>query len=171
MKKNLGGISLILVVLLLSGGLAMALELKSKGFSNEEYIPQKYSGQGDDVSPQLSWSDVPEKTKSFAIICDDPDAPIGDWVHWIVYDIPADVTTLAEAVILPPAIKQGKNDFGNQNYGGPMPPPGKPHRYFFKIFALDTQLNLPAGLTKKDLLTEMQEHIIAKDEIIGLYKR
>lgn len=153
----------------------MALELKSPAFGNNEFIPKKHSCQGQDVSPELSWEGAPPGTKSIALICDDPDAPIGTWVHWVIYDMPPEKSSLAEAVALDPVleggIKQGKNDFGAIGYGGPCPPSGKPHRYFFKLYCLDVSLNLSPGIRKKDLEKAMKGHIVAETELIGLYKR
>lgn len=166
---------LLFMVLLCIGGSAMALELKSSAFKNEGNIPQKYTGEAEDVSPALSWSGVPKETKGFALICDDPDAPMGDWVHWVIYCLSADTKSLDEGVpnegILPNGIKQGKNDFGRIGYGGPMPPPGKPHRYFFKLYALDAILDLAPGLDKKELLEEIKGHILEEAQLMGLYKR
>ena len=171
MAVMLAGLS----VFLLGGGCMMAMELKSDNFKNGKYIPVKHTGQGADVSPQLSWDNVPDRTKSFALICDDPDAPGGEWVHWVVYDIPAFINELDEFAphndILDNGIKQGKNDFGKIGYGGPMPPPGRAHRYFFKLYALDDVLGLPAGARKDQLEKAMQGHILAEARIMGLYKR
>ncbi|MGB9601248.1 MAG: YbhB/YbcL family Raf kinase inhibitor-like protein [Limisphaerales bacterium] len=151
------------------------MQLKSSAFANGQPIPVKYTGQGKDISPPLEWSDAPAGTKSFAIISDDPDAPVGVWVHWVIYDIPANVTKLDENVptkeTLPTGAKQGINDFGNVGYGGPMPPPGKPHRYFFKLYALDTVLNLKPRASKQQLLRAMQGHILAQAELMGTYQR
>ncbi|MGC8743705.1 MAG: YbhB/YbcL family Raf kinase inhibitor-like protein [Verrucomicrobiia bacterium] len=151
------------------------MQLKSSAFGNGQPIPVKYTGQGRDVSPPLEWSDAPAGAKSFAIISDDPDAPVGTWVHWVIYDIPANITKLDENVppkeTLPNGAKQGINDFGNIGYGGPMPPPGKPHRYFFKLYALDTVLNLKPRASKQELLRAMQGHILAQAELMGTYQR
>ena len=153
----------------------MALGLKSRAFENNGYIPRKYTGEGQDISPALSWDNVPEGTKAFALICDDPDAPVGNWVHWVIYDIPKEILFLDEAIaddkILDKGIKQGKNDFGRIGYGGPMPPSGRPHRYFFTLYALDTQLEFFPGMSKKELLEKIKGHILQKGELIGLYKR
>jgi len=151
------------------------MQLKSSAFGNGQPIPVKYTGQGRDVSPPLEWSDVPAGAKSFAIISDDPDAPVGTWVHWVIYDIPSNITKLDENVptkeTLSNGAKQGINDFGNVGYGGPMPPPGKPHRYFFKLYALDTVLNLKPRSSKQELLRAMQGHILAQAELMGTYQR
>lgn len=171
---------LILLVILMAGGtLAMALEITSPAFKNNEFIPQKYSCQGENISPPLEWSGAPAPTKSFALIVDDPDAPMGDWVHWLVYDIPEQMDSLSEdhskllflAKSITNVIKQGLASFGKAGYGGPCPPPGKPHRYFFKLYALDVSLNLPQGVSKAQLLKAMQGHILGQAQLVGLYKR
>jgi len=153
----------------------MALQLKSAVFGEGEEIPKKYTGEGDDISPPLSWTGVPENTRSLALICDDPDAPVGTFVHWVVYDIPPEKKNLDEAVpgeeVLPGGAKHGINDFGKPGYGGPHPPPGKAHRYFFKLYCLDAKLDAEAGLNKAKLLDLMQGHIIEQAEIVGLYRR
>ncbi|GAB4169152.1 MAG: YbhB/YbcL family Raf kinase inhibitor-like protein [Calditrichia bacterium] len=149
--------------------------LKADAFHEGDMIPVKFTCQGEDVSPQLQWGHVPEGTESFALICDDPDAPMGTWVHWVVYNIPADYTGFTEGMgnkqELPDGIQQGVNDFGNTNYGGPCPPPGAPHRYYFKLYALDTLTDFKAGLTKSELLNQIESHIIAKTELMGKYRR
>jgi Raf kinase inhibitor-like YbhB/YbcL family protein len=151
----------------------MALKLKSTAFGDGGQIPKKYAGDGDDLSPPLSWDGAPEKTKSFALICDDPDAPVGTFVHWVIYDIPPDARGLEEGVsrdeVLPDGAEQGKTDFGRAGYGGPNPPPGKPHRYFFKLYALDRKLEAGPGLTKAELLDLLMGHIIEQAEITGIY--
>ncbi|MCM8779396.1 MAG: YbhB/YbcL family Raf kinase inhibitor-like protein [Candidatus Omnitrophica bacterium] len=155
--------------------LVFALEIESNSFRHNEFIPQRFTCEGENVSPHLSWRDIPEGTESFAIICDDPDAPMGTWVHWVIYDIPKEVKEFKEGTPpqgeLPLGAKQGVNDFGKLGYGGPCPPPGKPHHYFFKIFALKRKLNLPPGLTKQKLLEAMEGYIIEKTELVGRYKR
>jgi len=168
-------LTIFAVCLLFIGGDVMALNIKSKAFNDGELMDPKYTGKGADISPQLSWDDVPEGTKSFALICDDPDAPFMTWVHWVIYDIPANVNELSEDVAkeetLSSGAKQGKNDFRKIGYGGPMPPPGKPHRYFFKLYALDVVLNLEPRLSKKALLKAMEGHILEEAQIIGKFKR
>ncbi|MEM4260942.1 MAG: YbhB/YbcL family Raf kinase inhibitor-like protein [Candidatus Woesearchaeota archaeon] len=152
----------------------MTIELKSNSFKNGGMIPKQFTCDGKNVSPQLSWSKFPEGTKSFALICEDPDAPVGIWVHWVIYNIPHNVNELQEGFptqkSFPDGIKQGINDFRKIGYGGPCPPSGT-HRYFFKIYALDTVLELEAGATKQQLLNAMEKHIIAHGELIGKYKR
>ncbi|MFH1791951.1 MAG: YbhB/YbcL family Raf kinase inhibitor-like protein [Candidatus Omnitrophota bacterium] len=160
---------------LATGGVSMGLEIKSKAFKNGEYIPAKYTCNGDDVSPPLSWDGAPNGTKSFALICNDPDAPGGNWVHWVVYCIPADVAGLKEGMpkagILDNGAKQGMTDFRGFGYGGPCPPPGKPHRYFFRLYALDIMPDLMPGLSKRELQRNIQAHVLGKAELIGLFKR
>ena len=118
---------------------------------------------------------MPSEAKALAMIADDPDAPVGTWVHWVVYDLPASLTELPESIAknqpVPGGGKQGMNDFKELGYGGPCPPPGKPHRYFFKIYALDAQLGLKSGATKKDVEKAMEKHIIAQGQLMVTYKR
>ena len=127
----------------------MSIELTSTAFKAEKPIPKQYTGDGTDQSPPLQWSEPPSGTKSIALICDDPDAPRGTWVHWVLFNVPAQTLELEAGVptteTLANGAKQGKNDFGNIGYGGPAPPKGKAHRYFFKLYALDAALNLPSG--------------------------
>ena len=157
-----------------TGGTKMEIEIKSSAFENEGMIPRKYTCDGEDISPPLSWGAVPEETKSLALICDDPDAPLGTFVHWVIFNIPPDIHELPEAVpsqnILKNGAKQGKNDFGNFGYGGPCPPFGT-HRYYFKLYALDTMLDLEPGIKKKQLLKAMEGHILAEGQLMGKYKR
>ena len=142
------------------------MKLTSKEFEHNEYIPTKFTCQGKDINLALIIEDIPKETKSLALIVDDPDAPMGMWVHWVVYDI-AVIPRIEEDSI--PG-KQGINDFGRKNYGGPCPPSGT-HRYFFKIYALDKKLNLAEGINKQELETTMKNHILDKAELIGLYKK
>jgi len=167
-------IFLLASIIILFAFNSYALELKSPAFKQGGKIPERYTCDGDDISPPLKWDNVPKGTKSFVIICDDPDAPMGTWVHWVYYDIPATVKELPEN-ILPeenPSIggTQGINDFKRIGYGGPCPPWGT-HRYFFKLYALDDMLNLPAGLTKDQVLKRMKGHIIEKSILVGIYSR
>jgi Raf kinase inhibitor-like YbhB/YbcL family protein len=151
-----------------------AMEIKSTAFKNNEYIPVKYTCQGQNVSPDLSWSGVSKDTKSFALICDDPDAPMGTWVHWVIFNIPVSVNELTEgaskSTSLPKGVIEGLNSSGI-GYDGPCPPPGKPHHYFFKLYALDIGLETDKPLNKEKLLKEMNGHILAQAQIVGLYKR
>lgn len=142
------------------------MQITSPVFKNNEYIPAKYTCEGEDINPALVISDIPKEAKSLALIMDDPDAPIGVWVHWVVFDIP--VVSGIEENSLPG--KLGITNSGRREYHGPCPPSGT-HRYFFKIYALDTQLNLKEGISKGQLEKAMQGHILAKAELIGLYKR
>jgi Raf kinase inhibitor-like YbhB/YbcL family protein len=137
-------------------------------------IPKKYTCDGQDVSPPLSWSAVPNGANSLALIADDPDAPMGTWVHWVVWNIPANALGLEEDQpkrdSLLTGMKQGMSDFRRVGYGGPCPPSGT-HRYFFKLYALDTMLNLPSSTTKKELEKAMQGHLIQQAELMGKYRR
>lgn len=153
----------------------MKMQLSSTAFEEGQMIPKKFTGDDEDASPSLKWNDPPEGTKSFALICDDPDAPRGTWVHWVLFNLPGDARSLDEATPtnreLSSGARQGKNDFGNLGYGGPAPPKGKPHRYFFKLYALDTTLNLPAGATKQMVVDAMKGHVLAEGELMGKYQR
>ena len=146
---------------------ASAFEITSPSFKHNQMIPKKYTCQGEDINPELNISGIPEKTASLALIVNDPDAPMGTWVHWVVFDIMPTTTQIAENYI--PAT-QGYNDFKRVNYGGPCPPSGT-HRYFFKLYALDSILKLPEGTTKAQLEEAMKDHILAETELIGLYKK
>lgn len=158
----------------LKKGGTMSIELISSEFKEGETIPAKYTCDGKDVSPPLNWSGAPEGTKSFALICDDPDAPVGTWVHWVIYNIPDSVVLLPEAISMKKSVMedvlQGMTDFRRIGYGGPCPPRGS-HRYYFKIYALDIILNLPAGATKVKLLKAMEGHILAEGQLMGKYSR
>jgi Raf kinase inhibitor-like YbhB/YbcL family protein len=153
----------------------MKLELTSTAFREGETIPKQYTGDGKNVSPPLRWSEPPQGTNGFALICDDPDAPRGTWVHWVLYNLPADQRELAEAVpaqdVVGGGARQGKNDFGKLGYGGPAPPPGKPHRYYFKLYALDKLPDLAPGATKEQLVAAMKGHILAEGQLMGRYGR
>ena len=158
------------------------IEVTSSAFDQGEPIPKKYTGEGADVSPPLAWSGVPEGTKELALVCDDPDAPTAEpWVHWVIYKIPATATGLPEGVPDKPRLKdpsgalQGKNSWPNGQtigYRGPMPPPGHgTHHYHFTLYALDVRLPVEPGETKKALLEEIADHVIAKGTLTGTYKR
>ncbi|MFO7848947.1 MAG: YbhB/YbcL family Raf kinase inhibitor-like protein [Spirochaetia bacterium] len=148
--------------------------LQTTAFANGEPIPREYSCDGENVSPPLRWSDIPEGVRSFALIMDDPDAPGGTFVHWVYFDIPHTVHELPRGIV--PTEKpaqggtQGSNSFGKIGYGGPCPPGGE-HRYYFKLYALDSELNLKAGSSKKDLLQAMDGHIVEETQIMGTYVR
>jgi Raf kinase inhibitor-like YbhB/YbcL family protein len=154
---------------------AMAIELKSNAFEDGDIIPKKYTCDAEDVSPPLKWGGLPESTMSIALICDDPDAPRGTWVHWVLYDLPPDDAELPEALpmtgVLRNGARQGTNDFRRIGYGGPCPPPGKPHRYFFKLYAIDRMLGLEPGAKKADLLEAMDNHVLAEGRLMGTYGR
>ncbi len=157
----------------------MTMVIQSPEFGNNEAIPKRFSGDGDDVSPLLTWSGVPEAAKELALICDDPDAPSPEpWVHWVIYRISAGTVGLPESIAKtetltePAGALQGENSWGRIGYGGPAPPPGSGvHHYHFKLYALDTMLNVGPGLNKGQLLAAMQEHIIAQGELVGTYQR
>jgi len=154
----------------------MEIKLYSTAFKDGEFIPSKYTCEGSNVSPQIHWNEELKDVKSFAIIVDDPDAPGGDFVHWVIYNIPASVRELHEDVTpsrnISDQILLGTNSFGHIGYGGPCPPSGKPHRYFFRIYALDTVLHhLGSGAMKAQLLKTMQGHIIGEGELMGKYQR
>jgi len=158
-----------------SGEASMALTLTSTAFKGGAEIPQRHTCEGADRSPALQWTGAPPGTKSFALIADDPDAPVGTWVHWVVYDLPGDATELAEGLptsdTLPGGGTQGRNDFRKIGYGGPCPPPGKPHRYFFKLYALDAPTKLKPRATKADVLKAIEGHVLAQAELMGTYRR
>jgi Raf kinase inhibitor-like YbhB/YbcL family protein len=153
----------------------MSIEVASSAFQAGGTIPKEYTGDGADQSPPLRWSEPPSGTKSLALICDDPDAPRGAWVHWVIFNLPAEARELGAGVpttqTLSNGAKQGKNDFGNIGYGGPAPPKGKPHRYFFKLYALDVPLDLSPGATNAGLMTAMNTHILAEGQLVGTYRR
>lgn len=143
--------------------------LKSSAFEHNSSIPSRYTCDGEDVNPPLEISDVPEGTQSFALIVDDPDAPIGTFTHWLLWNIPLDITKIDEDSV-PEGAVEGENDFGRVGWGGPCPPTGT-HRYFFKMYALDTKLELERGATKAKLEKAMEGHILGKAELLGRYTR
>lgn len=145
-----------------------AMELKSQDITHNQSIPAVHTCDGKDISPQLSWSEAPEGTKSFALTCIDPDAPMGDFIHWLIYDIPVTAKSFSRGGPLPAGAKEVVNDFGKTSYGGPCPPSGT-HRYFFTIYALKTE-NL-SGMTKNNFLQKVKENQLATAQIMGLYKR
>ena len=152
----------------------MEFPFTSTAFNNEERIPTKYTCDGQDVSPPLQWSDPPQDTKSFALICDDPDTPRGTWVHWILYNIPASTRALQEAIPsdanLADGSWHGMNNWGRLGYGGPCPPSGT-HRYFFNLYALDKMLDLYAGASESQVRQAMQGHILAQAQLMVKYSR
>ena len=151
------------------------MQLTSAVFTDGAAIPAKHTCDARNVSPPLKWSGLPVGAKSLALIMDDPDAPVGTWVHWVLYDLPATTSELAEdapkSQYLAGGAKQGLNDFRHLGYGGPCPPRGNPHRYFFKLYALDVVLDLKPGLTKKELEQAMEKHILAQAQLMGTYQR
>ena len=157
------------------GSPAMTIKLASSSFAEGQPIPSKYACDGQDISPALSWDNAPDSTKTFALICDDPDAPAGTWVHWVLYDLPATIRELPEAIETKDQVlnsaKQGTNDFKRTGYGGPCPPQGAPHRYYFKLYALDKELGLKSGATKSDVEQAMKGHILGETKLMGTYKR
>ena len=173
-----GIVFLLLLIISCSGGESedrvMDIKISSPAFQDGGMIPKLYSCDDKNISPPLNWSNLPPETKSIAIIVDDPDAPVGTWVHWVIYNISPDTSSLEEAVpaekILPNGAYQGKNDWGRIGYGGPCPPGGT-HRYFFKIYALDSVPELKPGINKAELLKAINGHIISEGKIIGKYKR
>jgi Raf kinase inhibitor-like YbhB/YbcL family protein len=152
----------------------MKITVTSSAFEEAGMIPRKYTCDGEDISPPLAWSGIPEGTKSIALISDDPDAPVGTWVHWVLFNLPPDTQGLPEKVppdaTLKGGAKHGTTDFGRLGYGGPCPPGGT-HRYYFKVYALDTMLELKGGAAKKDLEKAMAGHILAEGQLMGKYKR
>ena len=151
------------------------LMLSSVAFAENATIPARHTCEGENLSPALAWTGVPVGTRSFALICDDPDAPRGTWVHWVLWNLPADAIELGEGVPgkpeLPSGARQGNNDSGNIGYAGPCPPPGGPHRYYFRLHALDSVLNLPPGVKRSELEAAMEGHILARAVIMGTYER
>ena len=152
----------------------MEIKLTSTAFKEGELIPKKYTCDDKNVSPPLGWSGIPIATQSIALICDDPDAPMGTWVHWVIFNIPASVKKLNENIPLNKVFEdgtvQGNNDFRKIGYGGPCPPGGT-HRYFFKIYALSKRVELPPGATKDELIREMEGCILAEGGLMGKYSR
>lgn len=152
----------------------MKLTVTSTAFNDGGMIPSKYTCDGDNISPAISWSGIPGGTKSIAMICEDPDAPAGTWVHWVVYNIPPDIQKIEEKIpsekILKNGTLQGLTDFRKIGYGGPCPPSGV-HRYYFKVYALDKTLDLEPGATKSQLVKAMEGHILAQGQLMGKYTR
>ncbi len=164
----------VLALFFLLAGEASALQVESPAFKDQGKIPPKYTCDGEQLSPPIRWNRPPEGTKSFALIVDDPDTPSGTWVHWVVYDLPADVLQLSEGMPKGDLLnggKQGNNDSREAGYAGPCPPDPKPHRYFFKVYALNDLLSLPPKASKTDLLVAMNGHVLAEADIVGIYQR
>lgn len=181
-------IPVALVVVILAGGIgcgekqpsprsaarkaapAMSMTLTSPAFEDGRPIPKEHTGDGEDISPALQWSGVPEATASFVVICDDPDAPVGTWDHWVAYNLPPSLRELP-AGAEPDGWVQGRNSWGNARWRGPSPPPGGAHRYFFRIYALDASLDLPGGADKKAVLRAAKDHTLAAGQLMGTYGR
>ncbi len=150
------------------------IKLTSSAFSEGQPIPRAYTCDGVNISPPLEWSGVPKTAKTIAIVCDDPDAPGGTWVHWVLYNLPGDNIGLVENLPVTESLKaggfQGSNDFGKIGYGGPCPPSGT-HRYFFRVYAIDSELPLKAGATKAELMKAMEGHVLLQGQLMGTYRR
>jgi Raf kinase inhibitor-like YbhB/YbcL family protein len=154
----------------------MDIEVVSTAFHEGEALPTQYTCDGANISPPLRWGGIPKNSQSLALVCEDPDAPSGVFIHWVIFNLPPIVSDLPEAVptteeLVESGAKQGRNDFGNVGYDGPCPPPGKPHRYFFRLYALDTKLRLQAGATKREFERAAEGHILAEGSLMGTYKR
>ena len=149
------------------------LEVGSVAFLDGQAIPDRYTCDGENSSPPVQWTGAPKSTKSFALICGDPDAPGGTWVHWVIFDLPATSRELGEpgTAGIPVEAVQGMNDFNQEGWGGPCPPAGTPHRYVFTVYALNTELKLKAGATKKDVVAAMENHIVGEGRLTGVYLR
>jgi Raf kinase inhibitor-like YbhB/YbcL family protein len=154
---------------------AGSLTVSSSSFPSGGEIPKRFTCDGDDASPQLAWTGAPAGTQSFLLIADDPDAPGGTWTHWVLYDLPATTSALSEAMPkaeqLPDGSRQGRNDFRKIGYNGPCPPPGKPHRYYFRIYALDRKISVKAGAARNEVEKAIAGHVQAQGEFIGTYRR
>ncbi len=149
----------------------MSMELTSSAFRHGDMIPAQYTCDGKDISPELKWSGVPERTQSFALIMDDPDAPVTTWDHWILFNIPPHISHLPEDVsLLPKGTRVGKNSWSQTTYTGPCPPDRAQH-YIFTLFALDTVLNVESGIRREELQVAMHHHVLAIAELVGKYKR
>ena len=171
----------VLAGILMAGGDAVStqaqnsMQITTTAFKEHEAIPARFTCQGENVSPALSWSGMPANAKSLVLICDDPDAPSGTWTHWVVYDLPSSASELPENVSRSATIsgggKQGMNDFRQIGYGGPCPPSGKPHRYFFRLYALNSMLELRPGARRSDVEAAIGKHLLASAEVFGTYQR
>ncbi len=151
------------------------IQLTSAAFAYGDKIPVRFTCDGEDVSPPLQWSGTPVETRSFALIMDDPDAPRGTWVHWVLYNLPKEAIELTQMVPalpeMPSGARQGLNSSGTTGYAGPCPPAGNPHRYFFRLYALDILLTLPHGASREDLEHAMSQHIVGQGTLMGTYQR
>jgi len=154
---------------------ASTMQLTSSAFAEGQPIPAKHTCDAKDVSPALRWSGVPSGAKSLVLIADDPDAPAGTWVHWVLFDLPPTTSEVPEDLpksqYIPGGGRQGLNDFRRLGYGGPCPPPGRVHRYFFKLYALDRLLELKPGVTRLEVERAMENHVLAQGQLMGTYKR
>lgn len=151
------------------GDVDMAIQITSSAFKEGDRIPRLYSCDDKNISPPISWTGVPSNTVTLAIIMDDPDTPSGTWVHWVLYNLPPDLTSLEQG--FSGKGTAGKNDFNRMGYGGPCPPKGSTHRYYIKIYALDTLLDLKAGASKAQVESLMRGHILAQGQLMGKYRR
>jgi len=153
----------------------MGFALQSPQFNDGGDIPRQFTCDGEDISPILRWDGAPPATKSFCLVTEDPDAPMGTFIHWVLYDLPENTRDLPQNLPkrkeLPNGARQGRNDFGRIGYGGPCPPPGPAHRYYFRLFALDTRLGLAPGVTRAELDRAMKSHVLAQTALMGRYKR
>jgi Raf kinase inhibitor-like YbhB/YbcL family protein len=167
--------SVSLLAALALGTPAMAFELSSSAFAPGKTIPARHTCDGADVSPPLAWTEPPSGTLSLALVCEDPDAPAGTWIHWVLYGLPAGARALPEGVpataTLADGSRQGTNDFRRTGYGGPCPPRGKPHRYFFRLYALDAKLEMRPGATAAALRKQLTGHVRGEAELMGTYGR
>ncbi len=168
LHANNDGISKMIV------GKKAKIGVTSTAFKQGGMIPVQYSCAGENISPPLAWDNIPNGTKSIALICDDPDAPMGTWVHWVIFNMPANTTGLSEDISSQKSLRngaiQGLNDFHRLGYGGPCPPRGT-HRYYFKVYALDTLVDLSPGATKAQLLEAMEGHVVADGQLMGKFRR
>ncbi len=157
------------------GAQPVTIQITSTAFTEGNPIPRKYTCDGEDISPPLAWTGIPAQAKSLALIVDDSDAPMGVFVHWVIFDIPPALNGFPEGLAKTPTLPgtgvQGNADFRRPGYGGPCPPKGKPHHYYFRLYALDSLLNLPAGAKRSDVDKAMQGHILASGQLIGTYGR
>ncbi len=171
----------VIVILLLTGCITKEddymekISVLAEGFNEGDTIPDEFTCNGKNISPSISWKGIPAGTESITLIMDDPDAPRGTFVHWVIYNMPARTRDLPKGMpnnkTLADGSMQGMTDFGRPGYGGPCPPPGKPHRYFFKVYALDMKINLPAGASKSQVESAMKGHILAEGVLMGKYQR
>ncbi len=154
---------------------AGSLTVTSPSFRQGDRIPKRFTADGGDLAPALNWSKPPGKTKSLALIMDDPDAPAGTWTHWVIYNLPPDSQQLKEGTArqatLPDGSRQGRNSWGRTGYSGPAPPPGQAHRYFFRLYAADSKIDLKQGVSREDLLLALKGHVIAEGELAATYSR